>query len=262
MLVLSLHSIINDISSYQRGTKLNRKKYALMSAIVTIIIAVWGCQILAKPTYVSGASNYSASEVNIEKIIKSQITKIRAKGLDQYVLKLALTAYHNAKKVGHGTKDILTVVDYSLASAEPRMWVIDMNSYRVLYHTHVSHGIGSGDDYARRFSNRPGSGMSSLGLMETGNIYSGKYGASLNLYGLDGKFNSNAYSRRIVIHSAHYVDEKMARRWGRIGRSLGCLALSKRVASEIMQTLKGGSLIFCYYPDKQWLRESNLLKAS
>lgn len=237
----------------------NKSIFVYSSFLVGLIVAIWCSQLIADQLG-SGYLTRSLPLNPTKQTISRQIKSIKAEGLDSEVLRLALISYHNAKKDGRGTKDILTVVDYSLASTKRRMWVIDMNSMRVLHHTHVAHGVATGDNYAQRFSNRHGSRMSNLGLLQTGSLYNGKYGQSLELHGLEGKFNSNAYARRIVMHQAHYVDEKLAGRIGRLGRSFGCLALNKRVAHEIMQTIKGGSLIFCYYPDKEWLQESKLLR--
>jgi len=69
-----------------------------------------------------------------------------------------------------------------------------------------------------------------------------------------------AYDRAIVIHGAPYVSEKFARKQGRIGRSLGCPALSEGIAREVIDTVKGGrGLVFAYYPDPAWLASSKYL---
>jgi hypothetical protein len=46
---------------------------------------------------------------------------------------------------------------------------------------------------------------------------------------------------------------------GRIGRSWGCPALRPEVAHSVIDTLKGGAAVFAYYPDKQWLQQSQFL---
>lgn len=184
----------------------------------------------------------------------------KVQGLKREVLELAITAYKNAKTQDIGTKDILTIVDYSLPSTEKRLWVIDMRNNIVLFNTHVAHGMGSGTNYATKFSNKHGSRMSSLGLFLTSGLYRGNYGISLNLVGLEEKFNSNAQARRIVFHRAHYVDEAIIKKIGRLGRSFGCLALNKNIADKVIHTIKDGSLVFCYYPDNKWLNESTFLQ--
>ena len=52
---------------------------------------------------------------------------------------------------------------------------------KLLFEEWVAHGKNSGDDLATSFSNRPNSYQSSLGLYQTGQIYSGKHGRSLRL---------------------------------------------------------------------------------
>lgn len=225
----------------RRKDNLARKKFIFSTSLIGLIVAVWCCQLMAVPP------GLKSKPLNIPE-------------LNPKVLQLATTAYHNAKAEGIGEKDLLTIVDYSLPSTEKRLWVIDMRNNKVVHHTHVSHGIGSGGNYATKFSNNHGSKMSSLGLFLTGDIYNGHYGASLNLHGLEDKFNSNALARRIVVHPAHYANEWMIKSAGRLGRSFGCLALNTKIAHKIMHTIKNGSLIFCYYPDKNWLKESKLLR--
>lgn len=245
----------------QRNYNSNKKNFLYTVSLISIVVAVWCCQLGAKPVggFDFGISNSTQTSLISQKV-NAKIKYIKAKDLDSNVLKLALTAYYNAQNEGHNPSDILSVVDYSIASTKPRMWVIDLRTDKVLYHTHVAHGIGSGDNYAYKFSNRHGSKMSSLGLFKTGGLYNGKYGNSLDLHGIDGNFNSNAYARRIVVHPAHYVSDGIIRKIGRLGRSFGCLALNAKVANSIMNTIKGGSLIFCYYPDQNWLKSSPLLR--
>lgn len=189
----------------------------------------------------------------------SLTNQLPIQGIKSEVLTLAVNAYKNAKQEGIGTKDILTIVDYSMPSTSKRLWVIDMRTNKVLFNTLVAHGMGSGQNYATKFSNKHGSKMSSLGLYVTSTMYHGNHGKSLNLIGLEDKFNSNANARRIVFHRAHYVDESTIKKIGRLGRSFGCLALSNKVADKVMNSIKEGSLVFCYYPDKKWLSESKFL---
>lgn len=175
------------------------------------------------------------------------------------VLQLAAKAYHNAASSGVAKKSLVTIIDYSLPSSQRRLWVMDMKQNKVIYHTLVAHGQGSGDNHAKHFSDRPGSHQSSLGLFKTGKTYSGRHGLSLELHGLEKGVNSNALSRRVVIHAANYVTEGSIKALGRLGRSWGCPALSPHEAKPIINTIKEGSLVFIYYPDKNWLRTSRYL---
>jgi len=153
----------------------------------------------------------------------------------------------------------LAVIDYSLPSTSPRLWVFDVDRGRLLFQELVAHGRNTGEQLAARFSNAEGSRMSSLGLFQTADTYYGHNGYSLRLRGLDAGFNDNALSRAIVMHGAPYVSEAIADRLGRLGRSWGCPAVRQEVAQMMIDTLKGGALLFAYYPDRKWLKESPLL---
>jgi L,D-transpeptidase catalytic domain len=183
-----------------------------------------------------------------------------ATALDNGVLRLALNAAACARQSGTVTNErLLTVIDYSRASSEPRLWVLDLERERVLFEELVAHGRGSGDNFATRFSNVDGSHQTSLGLFRTADTYVGTNGYSLRLDGLEAGVNDRARERAIVMHGAPYVSEAHLRSLGRLGRSHGCPALRPTVARTIIDTIKEGSLLFAYYPDKQWLKESRFL---
>jgi len=176
------------------------------------------------------------------------------------VLTLAVRAADCARK--QGVLDgfhRLAVIDYSLPSTTPRLWVFDVDRGRLLFQELVAHGRNTGEQLAAKFSNVEGSKMSSLGLFQATETYNGSNGYSLRLRGLDAGFNDNALSRAIVMHGAPYVSEAIAERLGRLGRSWGCPAVRKEVARVMIDTLKGGALLFAYYPDKKWLKESPML---
>ncbi len=154
---------------------------------------------------------------------------------------------------------LLTVIDYSLPSTRPRLFVLDSDGRAVLFQELVSHGKETGHDRAERFSNRLGSRQSSLGLFVTEDAYTGKNGYSLRLHGLEEGVNHNARERAIVIHGAPYVSPEFIDRHGRLGRSWGCPAVGDGVARELIDTIKGGSLVFIYYSDESWLRSSPFL---
>jgi hypothetical protein len=102
--------------------------------------------------------------------------------------------------------------------------------------------------------------MSSLGLFQTTDTYYGNNGYSLRLRGLDTGFNDRALERAIVMHGAPYVSEAIAEHLGRLGRSWGCPAVRQEVARGVIDTLKGGALLFAYYPDSKWLSGSTFFK--
>ena len=183
-----------------------------------------------------------------------------ARSLDGTVLRLALNAAACAQGIGAVAHDrLLTIIDYSKASTEPRLWVLDLERERVLFEELVAHGRGSGENFATRFSNAEGSHQTSLGLFRTADTYVGSNGYSLRLDGLEAGINDHARDRAIVMHGAPYVSEDHLRSVGRLGRSHGCPALRPAIARTVIDTIKQGSLVFAYYPDKQWLRGSRFL---
>jgi hypothetical protein len=180
--------------------------------------------------------------------------------IDVRVLDLALSAANCAARAGAVAEPrTLSVIDFSRPSSEKRLWVYELASGRLLFEELVAHGAGSGDAIATAFSNTPESHRTSLGLFATAETYLGQHGYSLRLDGLDPGFNDLARARAIVMHGASYVSEAFARAQGRIGRSWGCPALDSGVARAVIDQVKGGSLLFAYYPDPDWLSRSRFL---
>jgi hypothetical protein len=178
------------------------------------------------------------------------------------VIGLALAATECATAKGEPPSDRLAVIDYSLPSTEPRLWVFDLARRKLLFRELVAHGRNTGENLARKFSNRPESLESSLGLFRTLGTYVGHNGYSLRMDGLEPGTNDHALDRALVIHGAAYVSSANASRNGRIGRSWGCPAVRKAVAKPLIDTLKGGQYVFSYYPDPRWLSRSPYLKCS
>ena len=174
--------------------------------------------------------------------------------LPERVIELALAAFDCARGHGLGAdSSLLTVIDYSQPSTAKRLWVFDVEARRLLFHELVAHGKGTGENRAVRFSNEPGSQQTSLGLFLTAETYDGENGYSLRLDGLDPGFNDQARARAIVMHGAPYVSREFGKREGRLGRSWGCPALTLAAARKVIDTIRGGSLVFAYGPDPDWL---------
>jgi hypothetical protein len=171
---------------------------------------------------------------------------------DPHVISLATRALSCVRK--RMPVRTLSVIDYSLPSTTPRLWVFDLAKRSLLFHVLVAHGRNTGGQYAKHFSNREGSHMSSLGTFVTDGTYVGHNGYSLRLKGLDGRFNDQAEKRAIVIHGARYVSRKFADSVGRIGRSWGCPAVRPAVAKPLIDTIRKQSVVFAYYPDKSFLQ--------
>ena len=181
-------------------------------------------------------------------------------GISPKVLHLAVSALSCAVNTGDiAAPRTLTVIDYSLPSVEPRLWVFDVAKGTLLFKELVAHGRNTGDNMATQFSDTLNSRQTSLGLFVARDTYVGSNGYSLRLDGLEPGFNGRARERAIVMHGAPYVDESLARSQGRIGRSWGCPALREAVARNVIDTVRGGGVIFSYYPDEAWLNSSRFL---
>ncbi len=177
-----------------------------------------------------------------------------------HVMRIVNIAYSKAKNEHMVETPIVAVVDYEISANEPRLWIIDMENNVVLKQFHVAHGKYSGFIESNSFSNKPGSLKSSIGVFVTGKYYYGKHGKSIQLVGLDSGFNDNAEKRGIVFHSAHYVKDQCSIKTERcIGRSYGCFAVSPESMKYITQILKPGSLVLAYYPDDDWLSNSDFI---
>ncbi len=156
---------------------------------------------------------------------------------------------------------IITIVDFTKSANVPRFFVIDLKTRSLNYKSLSAHGRNSGEEFATSFSNQSSSYKSSLGFYVAAETYTGKHGLSLKLDGCEKTFNDNARARAIVIHSADYVSNNFIEHNGRLGRSLGCPALPQHDYQQVINTIKGGSCLFIYYPDKNYLTRSTYVKS-
>jgi hypothetical protein len=154
---------------------------------------------------------------------------------------------------------IISIVDFSLPSTQKRLFIIDLDNGKLLFNTFVSHGRNSGTVMATRFSNELNSFQSSPGFYVTGDTYKGEHGYSLRLDGKEEGINDKAYARSIVMHAADYVNERIIKMKGYLGRSLGCPAVPPALHKSIINTIKDGSCLFLYSPDKNYISRSKMI---
>lgn len=182
--------------------------------------------------------------------------------LSYSVFKNAYYGYLNLLQAGKiNRENILTVCDFTLSSNKKRLWVIDLKNKKILFHSLVAHGMGTGEEFATLFSNTEDSHQSSLGFYITQETYTGNNGYSLKLIGVDGTFNSNAYDRAIVVHGAEYVSEQFAKANNRLGRSHGCPALPLDIAPHVIDKIKNGTCLFIYHTANNYLSKSKWLNS-
>lgn len=142
-------------------------------------------------------------------------------------------------------RDVVGLADFSLPSAEPRFFIVDMVSGGVK-RFFVTHGRGSDpqhDGWLKGFSNDYGSNATSRGAYLTRNYYEGKHGLSMRLTGLEHD-NNNAENRAIVVHGADYANPELIRTMGKLGRSEGCFAFPRDRLVEVIARMGPGRMIF------------------
>lgn len=177
------------------------------------------------------------------------------------VFERAMAGYSKLEQSGKVRNQLLTVIDFGLSSTDKRLWILDMTTKNVLFHTYVSHGKNTGGEYATKFSNTVNSLQSSLGFYITGKTYYGKNGLSLYLDGQEKGFNHNARKRYVVVHGADYAEPSFIDRIGRLGRSYGCPAVPNSIAKDLIKRIKGKSVIFIHKEDRNYLEKSQLLNS-
>jgi len=216
-------------------------------------------------------SKYSRSDISASYTLRDSvgITAVKSvydslqldlAGLSRQAFDYALKGY--GKLVSQGkllNESIIAIVDFSQPSSQKRLYVLDLQHYRVLFNTLVAHGRNSGKEWATYFSNKPSSYKSSPGFYITGQAYSGSNGYSLKLDGVENGINDKAMKRAIVLHGADYVNESFISSRGFIGRSQGCPAVPAKDARKIINTIKEGTCLYIYTPDQRYFSRSSIL---
>lgn len=216
-----------------------------------------------KPASVASTSTYpvAAGLPGSEKVSVFDSLHLNTLGLTRQAYDYAIRGFQTLLSMGKLNNDsVISIADFSLSSAQKRLYVIDIKNYRLLFNTYVAHGRNSGAEFAKRFSNSLSSNESSLGFYVTGDTYSGEHGYSLRLEGEEKGINDNAFKRAIVMHCADYASEGFIKLKGYLGRSLGCPAIPEKVYKPIIDQIKEGSCLFLYSPNRYYLSHSTFLK--
>lgn len=186
--------------------------------------------------------------------------RLKRVGLSRKAFELAWKGYQYmlSKKLLRN-REILSICDFSQSSKRKRLYIIDLESMKLLINTHVAHGRNSGSEYAKTFSNAEESHKSSLGFYVTRNTYWGGHGLSLEIDGLERGINDKANERKIVVHGSDYVGDRFLRSNSFNGRSFGCPAVSSKINGKVINTIKNGSCFFIYHPTKNYISKSRIL---
>lgn len=141
------------------------------------------------------------------------------------------------------------LLDMRIPSGKNRFFVYNLLKDSVEIAGLVTHGSGSENGTGDLvFSNIKNSNCTSLGKYKTGKSYTGNFGLSYKLYGLD-ETNNNAFDRYVVLHSHCCVpnDEIFPIS---LCVSLGCPTVSPPFLEKLKEYIDGSQqpiLIWIYY---------------
>lgn len=203
-----------------------------------------GFQSLSLPTF---ADPNSATPLPQAPLSAEPVRSPSPVGTPEYNRRILAAAKAQTQRLGAKLwrTDIVGIADFARPSWEPRLHFANLENGTVRSFL-LAHGKGSDPAHSgwlQTFSNQYGSLATSRGAYLTCEWYTGKYGTSIRLVGLDPD-NQMALQRMIVMHSAWYVDPGMITKWGKIGRSDGCFAMSPTDFNEALWHLSGGRLLF------------------
>jgi hypothetical protein len=174
--------------------------------------------------------------------------------LSERAFNTAYAAFTKAKELGKIKKqDMMTVTDYSKPNTEERLFVIDLNSNKVILKSQAWHGTGSGSGSRTEvFSNTHSSNKSSIGGFVTApnternskNTWTG-----VRLTGVEKGINDQADERGIFVHYRKNI----------YGGS-GCMTIpDKTKAEKLNDILIWWSFVYGYTDQERYLANSSLL---
>jgi uncharacterized protein YxeA len=144
-------------------------------------------------------------------------------------------------------ENVCFLVDMTLPSGQNRFFIYDLKKDSLQGTGLVAHG--NCFQYwleGRKYSNVVGSGCTSLGKYKIGEHYTGKFGYSYKLHGLE-KSNNNAFERTVVLHSHSCIPESEVSE--EICQSNGCPTVSPNFfeqLKEIINTSKKPVMLWIY----------------
>jgi len=139
------------------------------------------------------------------------------------------------------------LIDYDYPIQTKRLWVIALKNLKrngkrykageVIMNTRVSHAALSGLIFAKRFSNKPNTQLSSRGFFRTASNTHRSPGfgyPALRIHGLDKALNDNVRKRAIIFHKS--------KSWF----SAGCFMTPAAVNKKLTNLIKGGSIVYVH----------------
>jgi hypothetical protein len=116
-------------------------------------------------------------------------------------LKMHGVSLKNFAKLHHYNDSLAFIVDFSIASGKPRIFLYNLSADSIITKGLVTHGSGLGSTEAKPvFGNKVGCLASAKGFYKIGQKYAGKFGLAYRLHGLQVS-NNKAFERAVVFHS-------------------------------------------------------------
>ena len=215
----------------------------LMIRTKKIILITIGC--LAALLIILSGAVYSIKYYRVSKQAKANIIA------GDPLSKRAADAYVYAAMHKMNTNYVI-LVDYSIPSGTPRLFVWDYKKNGIAAKCHVMHGPGLGStDETPVFSNKMGSECSSLGKFRVTKEHGTKYERSYRLRGLQFS-NYNARRRGLLIHSSKWVDRWLWKEYIPLHAvsCQGCITVSPKGLNYLEKLINSESeplLLWSYY---------------
>jgi hypothetical protein len=174
--------------------------------------------------------------------------------LSERAFNTAYSAFTKAKELGKIKKDnLMTITDYSKPNTEERLFVIDLNSNKVILKSQTWHGTGSGSGARTEvFSNTHSSNQSSVWGFVTAAVTernSKNTWTGVRLTGVEKGINDQADERGIFVHYRKNI----------YGGS-GCMTIPDKIkADKLNDILIWWSFVYGYTDQERYLANSSLL---
>ncbi len=123
------------------------------------------------------------------------------------------------------------ILDLDMHSGLPRFAIVNLDHGKITRRGLVAHGQPTSAAESCIYSNKPGSLRSSKGRYKVGLKYTGSFGTSYKLHGLDSS-NSNAFNRFIVLHAHECIPDTEVYPQ-HICVSNGCPTVSKNFLADL-----------------------------
>ena len=216
--------------------------------------AVW----LSAGHYVVSVDSRSGSAVprGVVKLAHTTARTLSAAGMDEGVAKRGLQAFSVAAGKGETKKLLYAMADFAVPSDKKRQWVVDLSTSQIKWNLYVAHGERTSSPTDKRvaqfFANVGESRKTSLGMMRSAETYSGDFGYSYRLEGLEPGYNDKVRSRSVVVHPWFGSSPRAVELNRATAPTWGCPAVDQDLPREYFDTLANGVLHWYSAQDGDW----------